>query len=44
MSDYRGRQPLDHKPTFDWGVSLILAGLMIAALAAGIVWFFYSPT
>jgi hypothetical protein len=35
---------VDRKPSVDWGVTLILAGMMIAALGAGIVLFFYSPT
>jgi hypothetical protein len=35
---------LDRKQTPDWGVTLLLAGMMIAALAAGVVLFFYSPT
>jgi hypothetical protein len=34
---------LDRKPTTDWGVSLLLGGMMIAALGAGVVWWFFFP-
>jgi hypothetical protein len=35
---------LDRKPTVDLVVSLLLAGMMIAALAVGIVWWVFFPT
>jgi hypothetical protein len=34
---------LDRKPNIDWGVSLLLGGMMIAALGAGVVWWFFFP-